>query len=151
MATDSCSARSAEKAPSPTIKFPWLRAAVDRLAQDTLRLENALYERRLGVTTHGLHNWRPGDWSKDEHLYYFATSYRRIFRILDSLHLGPADTFIDLGCGKGRVACCASFYPVREVIGIEDVGELCASAEEPWESSRKARSQQDSSLQGRGV
>lgn len=129
MATDSCSARSAEKAPSPTIKFPWLRAAVDRLARDTLRLENALYERRLGVTTHGLHNWRPGDWSKDEHLYYFATSYRRIFRILDSLHLGPADTFIDLGCGKGRVACCASFYPVREVIGIEDVGELCASAE----------------------
>jgi len=103
--------------------------AADHLVRNALRLENALYEYRLGISTHGLVNWTPGDWSQNEHLYYFATSYRRIFRILDALHLGPADTFIDLGCGKGRVACCASRYPVGEVIGIEDVAGLCAAAE----------------------
>jgi precorrin-6B methylase 2 len=106
-----------------------LRAAASHLARGALRLENALYEQRFKIRTHGLYNWSPGDWTGSEHLYYFATSYRRIFRILDALRLGPSDTFIDLGCGKGRVACCAAFYPVREVIGIEDVQALCADAE----------------------
>ena len=110
-------------------KFSRLRVAVDALARSTLRLENAFYEYRLGLSTHGLYNWLPGNWSTDEHLYYYATSYRRIFRILDALRLGRSDTFIDLGCGKGRVTCCASLYPVGEVIGIEDVQELCAVAE----------------------
>lgn len=110
-------------------RLPMLKKAASRLAHNTLRVENALYERRLGISTHGLYNWSPGDWSNKEHLFYYATSYRRIFRILDALRLGPNDTFIDLGCGKGRVACCASFYPVREVIGIDDVPELCEVAE----------------------
>jgi precorrin-6B methylase 2 len=111
------------------VAFPKLRAVAGRIARGTLRLENALFEQRLGISTHGVHNWTPGDWSQTEHLYYYATSYRRIFRILDSLRLGPSDTFIDLGCGKGRVACCASRYPVSQVIGIEDVAELCKLAE----------------------
>ena len=121
----------------------WLRATAAGLARSTLRLENAFYEYHLGITTRGLYNWTPGgDWSQDEHLYYFATSYRRIFRILDALRLGPADTFIDLGCGKGRVACCASSYPVGEVIGIDDVPELCSAAENNLRDlrSRRARS-----------
>lgn len=110
-------------------RLPMLKKAASRLAHNTLRVENALYEHRFGISTHGLYNWSPGDWSSEEHLFYYATSYRRIFHILDALRLGPDDTLIDLGCGKGRVACCASFYPVREVIGIDDVPELCAAAE----------------------
>lgn len=127
--------------PESTVNFVPLRNAAHRLARGTLRLENALYERRLKIRTHGLYNWSPGDWSASEHLYYFATSYRRIFRILDSLRLGPSDTFIDLGCGKGRVACCAAFYPVREVIGIEDVQELCVEAEKNLQHLRGRRAE----------
>jgi cyclopropane fatty-acyl-phospholipid synthase-like methyltransferase len=117
-------------APSSAAKFHRLRAALGRAARNTLRLENAFYEYRLGIATHGLYNWQKGDWSQSEHLYYYATAYRRVFRILDALHLGLSDTFVDLGCGKGRVTCCASLYPVSEVIGIEDVEELCTTAEE---------------------
>jgi predicted RNA methylase len=129
VSSSSSSAGTDEKPPSSVANFPWLKAAADHFARGTLRLENALYEHRLGIITHGLHNWKSGDRSEDEHLYYFATSYRRVFRILDALHLGPSDTFVDLGCGKGRVTCCASLYPVSEVIGIEDIQELCTAAE----------------------
>jgi len=116
--------------------FPKLRAAAGRLAHSTLRLENALYEHRFRISTHGLYNWSPGDWSRQEHLFYYATSYRRIFRILDALRLGPSDTLVDLGCGKGRVACCASFYRLNEIIGVDDVAELCAAAERNLRSLR---------------
>jgi precorrin-6B methylase 2 len=115
------------------------RAAAGSLAHSTLRLENAWYEHRLKIRTHGVYNWSPGDWTESEHLFYYATSYRRIFRILDALRLAPSDTFIDLGCGKGRVACCAAFYPVREVIGIDDVPELCAAAERNLRNLRGRR------------
>jgi len=120
-------------------RFPALKTAASRLAHNTLRVENALYEHRLGISTHGLFNWSPGDWSSQEHLFYYATSYRQIFRILDALRLGPSDTFVDLGCGKGRVACCASFYRVHEVIGIDDVPELCAAAERNLRNLRGRR------------
>ena len=40
---------------------------------------------------------------------------------------------------KGRVTCCASRYPVREVIGIEDVAELCVAAEKNLETLRGKR------------
>jgi Histone methylation protein DOT1 len=120
-------------------KLPWLRRVAERLSRGAMRLENAFYEYRLGITTHGLHNLISSDWRHDEHLYYFATSYRRIFSILDALQLGPTDTFIDLGCGKGRVTCCASFYPISEVVGIEDVQELCAAAEKNLTKLRRKR------------
>jgi precorrin-6B methylase 2 len=139
VANPSQSADAALNEPNLGIKWPWLRGVAGRLARSTLRLENAIYEYRLGLATHGLHNWRPGDWSQDEHLFYYATSYRRIFRILDALKLGPSDVFIDLGCGKGRVACCASRYPIREVIGIEDVAELCQTAEQNLKRLRGKR------------
>lgn len=114
---------------SATKKTKRLERAADRIVRGAVRLENALYEYRFGITTHGLHNWRPGDWSHEEHLFYFATSYRRIFRVLNALRLSAHDTFVDLGCGKGRVTCCASLYHVGEVIGVEDVAELCAIAQ----------------------
>lgn len=111
----------------PTAAFG--RALTDLLVRNSVRLENAVYEYRFGIKTSGLYNWRPGDWNQSEHIYYGSTLYRRILQILDTLCLGPADTIIDLGCGKGRVTCCACRYPVREVIGIDDVPELCAMAE----------------------
>ena len=45
--------------------------------------------------------------------------YRVIFPILAQLDLSPDDVFIDVGCGKGRMLCCASRWPARKVIGID--------------------------------
>ncbi|MFZ0213885.1 MAG: hypothetical protein WAL55_14345 [Candidatus Acidiferrales bacterium] len=129
MPNNSQSADAAVNTLSSAAKLPRLRAAVNHVARNMLRLENAFYEYRFGIATHGLYNWKPGDCSQNEHLYYYVSSYRRVFRILDALRLGPSDTFIDLGCGKGRVTCCASLYPICEVIGIEDIQELCTTAE----------------------
>lgn len=58
-----------EKPPSSMPNFSKLPTAADHFARGALRLENALYEHRLGITTHGIHNWKPGDRSMDEHLY----------------------------------------------------------------------------------
>ena len=38
-------------------------------------------------------------------------------------------SFVDLGCGKGRVILMASEHPFREVIGVEFSSELCTIAE----------------------
>jgi len=94
---------TAVAAPKPLgsfARFPGLHAAADQMVRHALRFENPLYEHRLGISTHGLFNWLPGNEQQNEHLYYVATSYRRIFRILNALHLGPSDTFIDLWCGR---------------------------------------------------
>ena len=33
-------------------------------------------------------------------------------------NLAPGDVFVDVGCGKGRVVCCAARRPLRRVVGI---------------------------------
>ena len=35
------------------------------------------------------------------------------------MSLRPGDVFVDIGCGKGRVVCCACREPIRRVVGIE--------------------------------
>jgi precorrin-6B methylase 2 len=93
-----------------------------------LRVENALYERRLRVSTRGLYGFTSGDWIGREHIYYGTVPYRGILRIMDALALGRSDVVVDLGCGKGRVLCCALLYDVTQVFGIEDTKELCEIA-----------------------
>jgi predicted RNA methylase len=74
-----------------------------------------------------------------EHVSYGTIPYRLIFMVLDRLGLGPQDVFVDLGCGRGRVLCCAARYQVREVIGVEDTAELVKSAEANLRGMRGAR------------
>jgi len=31
----------------------------------------------------------------------------------------PDDTVVDLGCGKGRVVCCAARFKIKKAVGIE--------------------------------
>jgi SAM-dependent methyltransferase len=51
-------------------------------------------------------------------------------RVLNALPLeNPRDyTFIDFGCGKGRMLVMASALPFRSVIGVELRAELCEEA-----------------------
>ena len=44
--------------------------------------------------------------------------------------MSPSDTFVDLGCGKGRVVFSASQFDIREVIGVEidkSLFDICES------------------------
>jgi SAM-dependent methyltransferase len=54
--------------------------------------------------------------------------YSNIMQILSSAGLTSSDTFIDIGCGRGRVICCASLFPVKKTIGIEIIPEHWAIA-----------------------
>jgi trans-aconitate methyltransferase len=63
-------------------------------------------------------------------VHYATMNYATIWAVLDHLRLGPADVFVDIGCGKGRVLCCAARYPVQRVHGVDLYHSLCAGARE---------------------
>lgn len=60
---------------------------------------------------------------------YDPTTRSRFRRIMKAFHL-PLDryTFIDLGCGKGKVLLLASLYPFRRIVGVEFSAELAHAA-----------------------
>jgi hypothetical protein len=62
---------------------------------------------------------------------YFATEPWLFEQMMHSI---PVDfsqfTFIDLGCGKGRVLLMASDYPFKKIIGVEFMPELHHAAQE---------------------
>ncbi len=84
-----------------------------------------MWEYRLGISTRGK---GPEDPADEEHIYYGSVQYQTIHSVLGHLRLQPDDIFVDLGCGKGRVVCCAARHKVEEVIGIEYSDELAESA-----------------------
>ena len=77
------------------------------------------WEAFLGVNTRGA----VGP-PTSEGVHYTPLPYPMIFRMLRSLNLTADDVFVDVGCGKGRVVCCASRLPIRKVVAIELNGEL---------------------------
>jgi SAM-dependent methyltransferase len=99
-----------------------------------LSAESFLWEQRLAIATRS-----SSGIVTEEHGGYATMPYRLIFMILDRLGLGPQDVFVDLGCGLGRVLCCAARYEVREVIGVEDIAELAQAAEANLRGMRGAR------------
>src|SRR5262245_17113716 len=65
--------------------------------------------------------------------------YTSTWRVLRHLALQPSDVFVDVGCGKGRVLCCAARQPVAQVIGVDLSAELCREA---TENARRLRGRQ---------
>lgn len=77
---------------------------------------NLYWEKRLGVST------RAGSGPvvpAGDGIAYSTLSFHQISTVLKNLRLSPVDTFYDIGCGKGRVVCCAARLPLRRVIGVE--------------------------------
>lgn len=101
------------------------------------KIDNMLWERRLGITTRGLANI---DSSNSEQIHYGTIPYRAINTILNHLHLDSSDVFVDLGCGKGRVLCCAAQHSVNSSIGVEYSAPLSEIAKENVKKLRRSRS-----------
>ncbi|MFG2036672.1 SAM-dependent methyltransferase [Dactylosporangium sp. NPDC048998] len=99
------------------------------------RVNNLLWERRLGVVTRGVVAVDYPDASQ-----YASIDYALIDQILRHLALQPSDVFVDVGCGKGRVLCCAARFRVRHVIGVDLSEEFCAQARANAERTRGRRS-----------
>jgi SAM-dependent methyltransferase len=86
---------------------------------------SAFWEWRLGVDTSAR------DVSFSERLdynWYTTIGYREIFAVLRNLDLTSSDVFVDLGCGPGRVICCAAQFEIGEAVGVEVDERLAAIA-----------------------
>ena len=90
-----------------------------------VRLSNMGWEFRLGIKTRGVIQVNHGD---AEH--YATLSYRSVFAILERMGLKASDVLVDVGCGRGRVVCCAARAGVKEAIGVELTEVLSRSAEQ---------------------
>ena len=55
---------------------------------------------------------------------YQAVDYWNIRRVLGAMALSGSDIFYDIGCGKGRVVCCAARGRVKRVVGGIDLNPL---------------------------
>jgi SAM-dependent methyltransferase len=100
-----------------------ITAAVAPLRHHAERASNLLWEKRLHVATRGV---VPVDFPDAGH--YATMNYSSIWRTLRALNPTPDDVFVDIGCGRGRVLCCAARMPVRKAIGIDLSSEFCADA-----------------------
>jgi cyclopropane fatty-acyl-phospholipid synthase-like methyltransferase len=109
-----------------------ITSVVRRLA---LRLDNLWHESTYGISTRGV-----VDIDNPDSVYYAATPYSSIRRFLEHLEMRPSETFVDIGCGKGRVVCCAARYELAQVIGIDISEDLCAQARTNAERLRGRKS-----------
>jgi SAM-dependent methyltransferase len=73
-------------------------------------------------------------------VHYTPLPYQVIRRLLERMQPSSQDTFVDIGCGKGRVLCCAARRPLKKVIGIEVNETLVALARENIRKLRGRRS-----------
>jgi hypothetical protein len=89
------------------------------------RANDRLWDYKLAVHTRGLTKISlPG--SED----CVTLPYSDIMFILGSAGLRETDVFVDIGCGRGRVLCCASLFPVRKVVGIEHDADASRAAKD---------------------
>lgn len=87
------------------------------------KLYNYAYDALLGISTSGI---VPAE--RDNHIYYATVGYAYTIPVISRLGLTESDTFVDVGCGKGRVLCLAARHSIRQAIGVEYSGSLAATA-----------------------
>lgn len=67
--------------------------------------------------------------TRDKAILYLPSPARVTRWMLDNVGIEPSDfTFVDLGCGKGRVLLVAAERPFQRIIGVEISPELAAIA-----------------------
>lgn len=89
------------------------------------RVVDLVWERRLGIRTAGRVQIAKPDANR-----YETFAYSSIAAILRRLELGASDVVVDVGCGKGRVVCCAATLDVARVVGVDIDPALCETARE---------------------
>src|SRR6185503_12151373 len=66
--------------------------------------------------------------ARDDRKGYAPSAWHVLPRALRYIGVSDHDTFIDFGCGKGRVVHQAARWPFRRVIGVEVSPELAEIA-----------------------
>ena len=68
------------------------------------------------------------DFARDDRTPYQPSAWHLLPRALRQVGVTELDTFVEFGCGKGRVVHQAARRPFRRVIGVEVSPELAAVA-----------------------
>lgn len=108
-----------------------VRSLVTSSPQETadrfrFRLYEMARERQLGISTA---DEDPENGSPTEHQPYVPAPYTCLDAAFEAAGIEPQrDSFLDYGCGKGRVVCVAATRPFARVFGIELRPELSAIA-----------------------
>ncbi len=102
--------------------------------QLTSKIAGLYWETYLGIKTRGM---KPS--SHEDGVYYNTVSYLALFRLFTELNFSNNDVFVDIGCGKGRIVCCAATLGIRKAIGIEIDPELAEIAQRNCEAMRQKR------------
>lgn len=76
----------------------------------------------------------------DEIHYYSTIPYQSVMGILRNAPVRPDDVFFDIGCGKGRILCCAQLFSPKKVVGIEIDKGLSDTARSNLERMRGRKS-----------
>lgn len=99
------------------------RMMAESLRASAARASNLLWERRLGISTRGR-----VDIDFPDSVHYATMSYSTIWSVLTELQLRADDVLVDVGCGRGRVLCCAARLGLRKVMGVDVSEQMCAEA-----------------------
>jgi len=106
------------------------------------KMDNHWYDLREGTNTAGvtdLDNLTISSQNKKRGVYYGATR-RRPFAEMLKVIAPPKDcTFVDVGCGKGKVLLMAMDYGFHHITGIEFASELCEAARKNVETVRRRK------------
>jgi SAM-dependent methyltransferase len=108
------------------------------------------FDASLGVeTSRPVEPWEVGeadDTTLVNNARYSPTPVRTIRQAISAAAVRCEDTsFVDFGCGKGRVLLVAATYPFRRVIGVEFSNDLCETAGENVERHSENSESSDSS------
>ncbi len=87
-------------------------------------LHERYWEKHLGAQTAG---WAPVALS--DAVVYEGTPYLLLMEIMRWLDPAPADVFMDLGCGKGRVLAMAMRTRAGRLVGVEQDADFLAAAQ----------------------
>lgn len=87
-------------------------------------LAHLRFERGLGLDTAGRVALEDVAAAGEGRENYSPASWVALRRALAGRSLGPGDSFLDLGAGKGRMLFLAARHPLRRAIGVEVSPEL---------------------------
>jgi SAM-dependent methyltransferase len=98
-------------------------------------LGDLVFERGVETTGHAqeLAHYHP------DRVWYQASGWSYLPRILPKREVGPTDVFADIGSGKGRILMQAARYPFARVIGVEISASLNGVAEANLDRQRSKR------------
>ena len=94
------------------------------------------FDRRFAVDTAGV-SILPEHHADSRFNGYSPTPHSFFFRLLDQVDVDYSEfTFIDFGCGKGKVLLLAAQLPFKQIIGVELSSTLIRIAEDNLKSYR---------------